>query len=159
MKVSRKIFRNGVGAFESMNFFSKQRACLALRLAAIAYLSTQVLAGALAQAQDSSAGDLERLSIEQLINLEVTSVSKKTQKLSDSAAAVFVVTDEDIRRSGYTSIPEVLRLVPGLDVARIDGSQWSISARGFNGLFSDKLLVLIDGRSVYTPLFRGGILE
>jgi iron complex outermembrane receptor protein len=95
------------------------------------------------------------LSLEELTRLEVTSVSRKSQKVSDAAAAVFVITQGDIRRSGVTSIPEALRLAPGLSVARIDGSKWAISSRGFNGRFANKLLVLIDGRSVYSPLFSG----
>ena len=99
--------------------------------------------------------DLTALSLEQLMNVNVTSVSKKSQKVSESAAAVHVITSEDIRRSGATSIPELLRNVPGLNVARIDSSKWAISARGFNGLFSNKLLVLKDGRSLYTPIFSG----
>lgn len=99
--------------------------------------------------------DLSELSLEDLMNIEVTSVSKEPQKLSDSAAAIFVITQEDIRRSGATSIPEVLRLAPGVHVARIDTSKWSISIRGFNSRFSNKLLVLIDGRSVYSPLYSG----
>src|SRR6266403_736553 len=72
-----------------------------------------------------------------------------------AAAAIFVITQEDIRRSGANSIPEALRLVPGLQVARIDQNKWAIGSRGFNGRFDNKLLVLIDGRSVYTPLFSG----
>lgn len=99
--------------------------------------------------------DLGSLSVDDLMNVEVTSVSRKAQKLADTAAAVFVITQEDIRRSGATSIPEVLRIVPGLEVARINGNVWAISARGFNGQFANKLLVLIDGRSVYTPLLSG----
>ncbi len=75
--------------------------------------------------------------------------------MADAAAAIFVITQEDIRRSGATSIPEALRLVPGLEVARIDENKWAIGSRGFNGRFDNKLLVLIDGRSVYTPLFSG----
>lgn len=86
---------------------------------------------------------------------EVTTFSRKPVNLSDSAAAVFVITQEGIRRSGAKSIPELLRMVPGLEVSRIDASKWAITARGFNGRFSNKLLVLIDGRSVYTPLFAG----
>src|SRR5207248_11567044 len=78
-----------------------------------------------------------------------------TQKVADAAAAIFVLTQEDIRRSGATSIPEALRLVPGLEVARIDQNKWAIGSRGFNGRFDNKLLVLIDGRSVYTSLFSG----
>jgi iron complex outermembrane receptor protein len=100
-----------------------------------------------------STADLTRISVEELMQLEVTSVSKKERPLGTSPAAVFVLTNEDIRRSGLTSVPELLRLVPGLHVARIDGSKWAVSARGFNGRFANKLLVLIDGRTVYSPLF------
>jgi iron complex outermembrane receptor protein len=99
--------------------------------------------------------DLTTLSIEDLMNITVTSVSKKEQTLSRTAAAIFVITAEDIRRSGATSIPDVLRIVPGLDVAQINGSTWAISARGFNQQFSNKLLVMIDGRVVYTSTFAG----
>jgi iron complex outermembrane receptor protein len=95
--------------------------------------------------------DLTNTSLEDLMNIEVTSVSKKEEKLFQSAAAIYVITQDDIRRSGMTSIPELLRTVPGLDVARIDGTKWAVSARGFNNRFANKLLVLIDGRSVYTP--------
>jgi iron complex outermembrane receptor protein len=99
--------------------------------------------------------DLASLSIEDLMEVEVTSVSKHAQPLSDAAAAVYVITNEDIRRSGATSIAEALRLAPGLHVARIDSARWAITARGFNGQFANKLLVLIDGRTVYTHLFSG----
>ena len=99
--------------------------------------------------------DLTELSLEDLMNTKVTSVSKKEQSLSKVAAAIFVVTQEDIHRSGATNIPDLLRMVPGLDVAQINANTWAISARGFNHQFSDKLLVLIDGRTVYTPLFAG----
>src|SRR5205807_1846799 len=99
--------------------------------------------------------DVTTMSVEDLMNMQVTSVSKRTQKVADAAAAVYVITQEDIRRSGATNIPEALRLAPGIQVARIDENKWAISSRGFNGRFADKLLVLIDGRSVYTPLFSG----
>jgi len=99
--------------------------------------------------------DLAEKSIEDLMNMEVTSVSKKEQKLSSVAAAIFVISPEDIRRSGATNIPDLLRMVPGLDVAQINGSTWAIGARGFNQQFSNKLLVMIDGRVVYTPNFAG----
>ncbi|HJQ22980.1 MAG TPA: TonB-dependent receptor [Blastocatellia bacterium] len=89
------------------------------------------------------------------MNIEVVSVSKKEERLFETAAAVYVITQEDIRRSGMASIPGLLRLVPGLDVARIDGSKWAVSARGFNGRFGNKLLVLIDGRSIYSPETSG----
>ncbi len=98
------------------------------------------------------------LSLEELISLEVpdvTSVSRKKQRLIDSAAAIYVITNEDIRRSGVTSIPEALRMVPGMQVARLNGNTWSISTRGFNYIFANKLLVLVDGRTVYSPLFSG----
>lgn len=100
-------------------------------------------------------GDLAELSLADLMDIEVTSVSKKAERLTDAAAAITVITNDDIRRSGMTTVPEVLRLVPGVQVARVDANRWAISARGFNGAFSNKLLVMIDGRSVYTPLFGG----
>src|SRR5436309_2915813 len=99
--------------------------------------------------------ELTELSLEELMNVEVTSVSRKLERLSDAAAAVYVITREDIRRSGYTSIPEILRLAPNLQVARVSASTYAISARGFNSTSANKLLVLIDGRTVYTPLFSG----
>jgi iron complex outermembrane recepter protein len=99
--------------------------------------------------------DLTQLSVEDLMNVTVTSASKKEQKLSRVAAAVFVITRDDIRNSGALNIPDLLRMVPGLNVAQINASTWAISARGFNGEFSDKLLVLLDGRSVYLPTTSG----
>src|SRR3989475_1722694 len=99
--------------------------------------------------------ELTELSLEELMNVEVTSVSKKAEPLSNAAASVYVITREDIRRYGATSIPEILRLAPNLQVARVSASQYAISARGFNSTSANKLLVLIDGRTVYTPLFSG----
>ncbi|MBN1141147.1 MAG: TonB-dependent receptor [Deltaproteobacteria bacterium] len=99
--------------------------------------------------------DYTRLSIEELMEIEITSAAKMPQQLSKAAAAIFVITAADIRRSGVTSIPEVLRMAPGLQVARIDSNRWAISSRGFNDLFANKLLVLIDGRTVYSPLYSG----
>ncbi len=89
------------------------------------------------------------------MKVEVTSVSKKNEKLSTAAAAIHVISQEDIRRSGVTSVPEALRLAPGINVAKIDGTKWAISARGLNGRFSAALLVLVDGREVYNPVFSG----
>jgi iron complex outermembrane recepter protein len=103
--------------------------------------------------------DLTTESIEDLMNIQVTSVSKTEQSLSQAASAIFVITPDAIRRSGATNIPDLLRMVPGLDVARINAYTWAVSARGFNGRFSDKLLVLLDGRSVYTPTFDGVFWE
>ena len=99
--------------------------------------------------------DLKHLSLEQLGDVEVTSVSKDPRQVHKTPAAIFVITQEDIRRSGATTIPEALRLAPGVEVARIDADHWSIAIRGLAGQFSKDLLVLIDGRSLYTPLFAG----
>lgn len=107
------------------------------------------------RASSSEESDLTKVNIEDLMNMEVTSVSKKEQKLSQVAAALFVITQEDIRSSGALNIPDLLRMVPGLDVAQINANTWAISSRGFNLQFANKLLVLIDGRAVYTPLFGG----
>lgn len=101
------------------------------------------------------AQDLTEMSIEELMNIQVTSVSKKAQHLSDSAAAIFVITNDDLRKSGATTIADALRMVPGLNVTRIDSNKWAINSRGSTSRFSDKLLVLIDGRSVYTNYFSG----
>jgi iron complex outermembrane receptor protein len=99
--------------------------------------------------------DLTSLSLEDLMKIEITSVSKQRQVVAEAPAAVTAISQDDIRRSGLQSIPELLRLVPGVNVARINASHWAISSRGFNELYSSKLLVLMDGRSVYTPLFSG----
>ena len=98
---------------------------------------------------------LTNLSLEELGNIKVTSVSKEPEQVRKTPAAIFVITQDDIRRSGATCIPEVLRLAPGVEVARVDSDHWSVGIRGFGGVLSSKLLVLIDGRSVYTPLYAG----
>jgi iron complex outermembrane receptor protein len=110
---------------------------------------------ATASSPKSRLSDLATMSLEDLTRLEVTSVSKHKEKLTDAPAAVYVITGEDIRRSGVTSIAEALRMAPGLEVARVDAHDWAITSRGFNELYANKLLVLIDGRSVYTPVFSG----
>jgi iron complex outermembrane receptor protein len=99
--------------------------------------------------------DLTQKSLEDLMNIKVTSVSKKEQKTSQAAAAVFVISRDDILRSGALNIPDLLRMVPGLDVAQIDASKWAITARGFNGQYSNNLLVLVDGRTIYISTFAG----
>jgi len=99
--------------------------------------------------------DLTQASLEDLMNVQVTSVSKKEQKLSRIGAAVFVITQEDIRRSGSTNIPDILRMVPGVNVARIDAHTWSVSVRGFNDLYGNKVLVMVDGRPLYRQSFSG----
>ena len=101
---------------------------------------------------ESSVLDLD---LESLMQIQVTSAGRKEQNLMDVPAAIYVIDNDDIRNSGATSIPEVLRMVPGLQVARISSSQWAITSRGFNGTFANKLLVQIDGRSVYTPSYSG----
>jgi iron complex outermembrane receptor protein len=98
---------------------------------------------------------LAELSLEELGDIEITSVSRRAERLSEAPASVFVITAEDIRRSGATSLPEALRLAPNLHVGRIGASFHAVSSRGFNSNTANKLLVLIDGRSVYTPLFGG----
>jgi iron complex outermembrane receptor protein len=100
-------------------------------------------------------GGLADASLEQLLNTQVTSVSKKEERLARTAASVFVINQEDIKRSGARNLPDVLRMVPGVDVAQIDANAWAISIRGFNERYSNKLLVLVDGRSVYAPEFSG----
>ncbi|HTC20626.1 MAG TPA: TonB-dependent receptor, partial [bacterium] len=105
----------------------------------------------------SSPSALKKLSLEQLMDLDVTSVNKQPEPYGHAAAAIDVITNDEIRRSGASNIPEALRLADNLDVAQVGSSNWDISARGFNSSVGDKLLVLIDGRSVYTPLFSGVI--
>jgi iron complex outermembrane receptor protein len=137
--------------------FRLLRTCLRSGLVT-AGLVAWLLASSVSVGQDAvtpSSQNLADLSLEELMDVEVTSVSKKETKLNDSPAAISVITQDDIRRLGITTLPGALRLVPGLDVARIDGSQWAISSRGFNGQYANKLLVLVDGRSVYTPSFGG----
>jgi iron complex outermembrane receptor protein len=138
---------------------------IASRICALFFLTLSILAGeAFGRSpqpapqrpeQTSGPRDLSEVPIEDLMNIKVTSVSKKEQKMSQAAAAIFVITQEDIHRSGATNIPDLLRIVPGLDVSQINVNNWAISARGFNRQFENKLLVLIDGRAVYTPLDGG----
>ncbi len=137
----------------SFTFKPSQYFWLAL---SICWLGSAALWPTLAQAETrDNSNELTSFSIEDLMNIQVTSVSKKPQKVSDTAAAIFVITSEDIRRSGMASIPELLRLVPGINVGQINGNKWAITARGFNGQFANKLQVLIDGRSVYNTWFAG----
>jgi iron complex outermembrane recepter protein len=114
--------------------------------------------GAPAQPAEPAGDDTElisKMNIEDLMHVVVSSAAKKEQPLSNAACAIYVITGEDIRNSGVTSIPEALRMAPGLHVARIDAHSWAITSRGFNGLYANKLLVLMDGRSIYSPLSAG----
>ena len=118
----------------------------------LALLSNQVFC----QDQDTlSLGSLKTLSLEELMNIQVTSVSKRVENLEDVASAIQVITQDDIRNSGAKTLPEALRLASNLQVAQVNSSQWAISARGFDNVLANKLLVLIDGRTVYTPLYAG----
>ena len=103
--------------------------------------------------------ELKKLSLEELLTIEVTSVSRRPEKLAETASAIQVITQEDIHRSGVTSLPEALRLAPNLQVAQVNSHDWAISARGFNNTLANKLLVMIDGRAVYTPLYAGVFWE
>src|SRR5258706_3379652 len=125
-------------------------------LGVAATLLTISICCAPAEAEGSSTiGELKRLNVEDLMNVEVTSVSRHPQKLLEAASAIQVITQEEIRRSGATSIPEALRLADNLQVAQKNAHDWAISARGFNTALGNKLLVMIDGRTVYTPLYSG----
>ena len=108
-----------------------------------------------AQSPPPDPSTLADQSLDQLLNTPVVSVSKREQRLSKVPAAVYVISRDAIHRSGATTIPEVLRLAPGVQVARITATQWAISIRGFNGLWSNKLLVMIDGRTIYSEIFSG----
>ncbi|HTR78281.1 MAG TPA: Plug domain-containing protein, partial [Gemmatimonadaceae bacterium] len=127
----------------------------AIRLSALLALAAMPHVAGAQSADSTPAAALKQLSIEQLLNLEVTSVSKRPEKLLDAASAIQVVTGEEIDRAGASSLPEALRLADNLDVAQKNSHDWAISARGFNTALANKLLVLVDGRTVYTPLFSG----
>ena len=127
-------------------------------------LAATLLCPGFVAAQDATHGEtrtasLADLSLEQLSNIVVTLVSRRDETLADAAASIYVITAEDIRRSGVTSLPEALRLAPNLQVARADANQYAITARGFNSVLANKMLVMIDGRTVYSPLFSGVFWE
>ncbi|HLX28962.1 MAG TPA: TonB-dependent receptor [Casimicrobiaceae bacterium] len=131
-------------------FFASRRALRVVPALTIAVLALAFAARALSQ----TLRELSGLSLEELSKVEITSVSKRTEALSQAPAAVYVITADDIRRSGATTLPEALRLAPNLEVARVDSQTYNISSRGMNSVnASNKLLVLIDGRSIYTPFF------
>jgi iron complex outermembrane recepter protein len=137
--------------------FQRARRSLAIgRWAAGLAAATITCSAGTALADEAQLPDLGRLSLEELADLEVTSVSRQPEPMADAGAAIFVITNDDARRSGALTLPELLRLAPNLEVARIDALDYSITARGFGGFeAANKLLVQIDGRSVYTPLFSG----
>jgi iron complex outermembrane recepter protein len=123
---------------------------------AAALLSAALLAATVATATEPSTADL---SLEDLLKVEVTTASRKSQSVANTAAAVFVITRDDIQRSGATTIPEALRLAPGVHVAKLSSERYAISVRGETSRFANKLLVLLDGRSVYSILFSGVLWE
>jgi iron complex outermembrane receptor protein len=141
------------------NFLRGARMTNVRRVAVLLAAQLAAAASALGAERAAQVAGLADLSLEQLMNVEVTSVSRRAEPLADAAASIFVISADDIRRSGATSIPEVLRLAPNLIVARADTNQYAISARGFDNVLANKLLVLIDGRIVYTPLFSGVFWE
>src|SRR5258708_22165418 len=104
---------------------------------------------------ENSFNALKKMSLEQLMDVEITSVSRRPEKLFEAASAIQVITDEDIRRSGAMRLPEALHLASNLEVAKIDSGQWAIMPRGFNSHTRIKILVMIDGRTIYTPLYAG----
>ena len=130
-----------------------------MRLKFSAFIILCYLANFSHAAEESIDSHLLDFSIEELMNIEVTTVSRRSQKLTEVAAAIFVITQDDIRRSGATSIPDALRMAPGVQVERVSTDKWAISIRGFNGIYANKLQVLMDGRSVYNPLFAGVLWE
>lgn len=114
-----------------------------------------LVGGLIGASSGAFAQDLSQLGIDDLMNIKVTTLSKQAKAAGGLPAAIYVITSEDFARLGATSVPEVLRIVPGLHVARIEGNSWMVSIRGFNGRFANKLLVLVDGRSIYSPLHNG----
>ncbi|MEO8315029.1 MAG: TonB-dependent receptor [Pseudomonadota bacterium] len=128
-------------------------------LAAFVLLSSTIAASASAAVRVTTIGDLKQLNVEDLMNIEVTSVARQPERLLGAASAIQVITSGEIRRSGATTLPEALRLAGNLQVAQRSAHGWAISARGFNADLANKLLVMIDGRTVYTPLFSGVFWE
>ncbi|MBI4664104.1 MAG: TonB-dependent receptor [Verrucomicrobia bacterium] len=147
MQLSSSLFAQSVVGRRLLGVFS-----LGAGLAGASFPS----AAAESAVSEARVAQIRALSIEDLATVKVTSVSKRSEKLFESAAAVFVISGDDIRRSGARNFPEALRLSPGINVGQIDANKWAVASRGFNDRFTGKLLVLIDGRTVYTPM-NGGV--
>jgi len=164
---SRQDFALDVASQVRAWIWGKGEAVLSILLLLFAYAFTVSPQGALASCRDpvgecddaGAPADFAELSLEDMLNVVVTSVTKEPEKLRETAAAIYVLTGEEIRESGATNLGDALRIVPGLDVAQIDGSRYAISARGLHAYYAKKMLVLIDGRSVYTPLFAATAWE
>lgn len=135
----------------------RYRTCLGLLLSFALGCSVGTAPCVAAEHEKHSSGtiDFTEYSLEELIDYEVTSTARSPRKLSHTASAIFVITQEDIRRSGFTTLPDLFRMVPGMQVARTDPGDFAVSVRGFLGEFANKLLVLVDGRTIYSPLFSG----
>lgn len=154
--INQKKLRKGMPArVKCIGLKAPNAVCCLLFFVSLALLSKKTIA----QDEKVSPAELKKLSVEELMNIEVTLVSRTPQKLTEAASAIQVITANDIRRSGATNIPEALRLVSNLQVAQLNANAWIISSRGFNTIFANKLLVMIDGRTVYTPLFGGVLWE
>jgi iron complex outermembrane receptor protein len=143
------------GAIETFETFSSRPFKCLVAAVFLAWGSIIATPPALAHQDDYSTDVLRDMTLEELTNVDISTASRKPEKLFGTAAAVYVITRDDILRSGATSIPEALRLAPGVEVARVGSHSWAVSVRGFNGDLSNKLLVLMDGRSVYSPLYAG----
>lgn len=145
--VTARLFKRAVGP-------------VALAGAVLAFFQLAAMAGTTDTNQLSKSSDnFGGLTLEQLVEVKVTSVSKKEENLNDAAAAIFVLNNDDLRRAGATTLPDALRLVPGMDVGAVNASQWAVSSRGFNSVYASKLLVLVDGRAVYNPGFSGVVWD
>jgi iron complex outermembrane receptor protein len=118
-------------------------------------LGALVLGGGVARSQEPVPGDFSALDIDELARVRITSVSRRPESVGRAAAAVTVISREDFRRSGASTLPDILRAVPGLHVARVGARDWAVSVRGFNNQLSNKVLVIVDGRTVYSPIFGG----
>jgi iron complex outermembrane receptor protein len=136
------------------------------RMGALAGLSLALLVPMAGQGQDpggalslDSPNPYKKLTIEELLSLDITSVSKRPEKIMEAPAAIYVITPQDIHSSGFTCLPEVFRMAPGVHVGQINGSSWAISARGFNSEYAKKMLVLIDERAIYSPSYAGVFWE
>jgi iron complex outermembrane receptor protein len=147
MKTSYRIARLGTRP--------RVRACArAHLLAAIIGIATLASHSRAQEVAANKSTDFSNMSIEELMRVKL-SLSRTDEQFSRSAAAAYIITEDEIRRSGVTSLPEALRMAPGIEVARVDSHTWAVTARGFNDAFANKLLVMIDGRTIYTPLFSG----
>src|SRR5688572_4561891 len=125
------------------------------RVLAASALAMAVLTSAAVAAEQPDQEDLKRLSIEQLMRIDVTTMGRREQPVGETAAAISVITGEDIRRAGVTTIADAIQLADGVSVARFNNGTWAITPRGFNSNTANKLLVMVDGRTVYSPLFTG----